>query len=94
MNTWHAEPIDETTTCVYFEPERQSAGLIGRVMMPLFMLVGRRMAHDTLDDLKVYVETGEPSARNTEEVGKAAVTGITLNTPAPDGQRDRFARGA
>lgn len=66
-NTWHAQAIDEATTRVYFEPEVQSAGLLGRLVLPLFMPVLRRLATHILDDLKAYLETGQPSARKQKQ---------------------------
>jgi len=62
-NTWHVEAIDEKTTLVYFEPAIEPAGRVGKVVVPLFVWFARKLAADTLDDLKVYVETGRPSRR-------------------------------
>ena len=69
-NTWHAESVDADTTLVYFEPSLTPAGLLGKIVMPLFMVLGRRMARTTLDDLKVFVETGEPSVGKQKAIAK------------------------
>jgi len=69
-NTWHAEPIDETKTLVYFEPAIEPAGRIGKLMVPIFIRLARKMATDTLNDLKVFVETGEPSERKQKNSGE------------------------
>jgi len=66
-NTWHAEPIDETKTLVYFEPNVEPAGRIGKLVVPVFIRFARKMATDTLDDLKVFVETGQPSERKQKK---------------------------
>jgi polyketide cyclase/dehydrase/lipid transport protein len=62
-NTWNAEPIDDSSTLVYFEPELVPTGRIGRLLLPLLMRMGRRLARETLDDLKVFAESGRPSLR-------------------------------
>lgn len=71
MNTWHVESIDESTTLVYFEPEVQAAGLLGRVILRVFMVFASRLARETLDDLKIFVETGHPSPRKLKKLAKA-----------------------
>ena len=59
------------STLVYFEPEVQAAGWLGRLMLPVFMLFARRLARETLDDLKIFVETGQPSPRKSKKLAKA-----------------------
>jgi len=66
-NKWHVEAIDDETTLVYFEPAIEPASRVGKVMVPLFIRFARKLATDTLDDLKVYVETGRPSQRKQEK---------------------------
>ncbi len=66
-NTWHVEAIDEATTLVYFEPTIEPAGALGKVVVPLFIRFARKLAMDTLDDLKVFVETGRPSKRKQKK---------------------------
>jgi len=67
-NTWHVEAVDEDTTLVYFEPSIEPAGRVGRVVVPLFIQFAGQMANDTLDDLKVFVETGQPSERKRKKL--------------------------
>jgi len=66
-NTWYAKPIDETKTLVYFEPAIEPAGWIGRLVVPMFIRFARSIATDTLDDLKIFVETGQPSERKRKK---------------------------
>jgi len=40
-------------------------------MLPVFMLFARRLAGQTLDDLKIFVETGRPSPRKSKKLAKA-----------------------
>ncbi len=67
-NTWHVDVIDENKTLVYFEPAIEPAGRVGRVVVPLFVRFARKLAMDTLDDLKVFVETGRPSKRKQKKL--------------------------
>lgn len=62
-NSWSVRSVGPGRTAVTFVPSVQSHGLLGQLLLPLFLRLGQKMARDLLDDLRTFVETGQPSPR-------------------------------
>lgn len=69
-NHWYATAIDAERTRVGFRPEVRPHGF-GRLLAPIMLRDGGRMAVILLDDLRMYLETGRPSPRKQRAEDRA-----------------------
>ena len=69
-NTWRVEALGAGRSRVTMDAVVRARGA-GRLAGPILSVVLRRLGRVTLDDLRVYVETGRPSARKARSTAGA-----------------------
>ncbi len=68
-NHWQLIPEGKHTK-VKMHLKIQTQGIIGAMMQPMMKLQMNSITRNILDDLKHYVETGQPSPRKAKELAK------------------------
>ncbi len=69
LNTWSLSKIGDRTK-VSMHLEMQTNGFKGAVMGPIMKMQINKMVAGVIEDLKVYVETGQPSLFKQKELDK------------------------
>lgn len=70
VNHWQLHQEDANATRVDMHLVIVTKGLVGMLMGPVMKRQMSQIADDVVDDLKQYVETGQPSARKAKELAK------------------------
>jgi hypothetical protein len=70
-NRWQVQPLGDQRSRVTVEATLEPRGVIGRFMYVFLRLQLARIGPQFLDDLKHYVEHGEPSARKQRQLRAA-----------------------
>lgn len=70
QNTWRLIPIDSNKTKLKMSMELKVGGIIGKIMKPMMRMQMGKMATNTADDFKYYVETGKPHPRKVKAMKK------------------------
>ncbi|MEM9563324.1 MAG: SRPBCC family protein [Actinomycetota bacterium] len=71
VSTWSLEAVSATETDITIGPRIETLPVIGRLFEIPMRRALEKLYPGLLDDLAVYVETGEPSARKREELAAA-----------------------
>ncbi|MEO1059912.1 MAG: SRPBCC family protein [Actinomycetota bacterium] len=72
VSTWTLEPVSDTETALTIGPRIETLPVIGTLLEIPMRRSLERLYPELLDDLAVFVETGEPSARKREELAARA----------------------
>ena len=68
VSTWSLEPVSDTETEITVGPRIETMPMIGALMEIPMKKALEKLYPELLDDLAVYIETGQPSARKQEEL--------------------------
>lgn len=68
-NNWKLTAVGNKTK-VNMNLQVVTQGFVGAVMRPMMKMQMSKLADNAADDLKIYVETGSPSARKAKELAK------------------------
>ncbi|MGI9605964.1 MAG: SRPBCC family protein [Acidimicrobiales bacterium] len=68
VSSWSLEAVSETETEITIGPRIETMPVIGRVMEIPMRKALETLYPELLDDMAVYVETGEPSPRKQHEL--------------------------
>ena len=68
-NNWKLTAVGSKTK-VNMNLQIVTQGFVGKIMRPMMKMQMNKIADNAVDDLKVYVETGKPSARKAKELAK------------------------
>ncbi|MGI9557907.1 MAG: SRPBCC family protein [Solirubrobacterales bacterium] len=71
-NTWKLKPLGTSRTLVTLDGTIETRG-IGRVMSPMLRLQLNRAINQSVDDLRIYAETGEISERKQRSLAKLGI---------------------
>ena len=69
--TWSLRTVSDTATEITIGPRIETMPVIGRVMEIPMRKALEKLYPELLDDLAVFVETGQPSARKQQELAAA-----------------------
>ena len=70
-NSWQVRATGPNESVVEFRPEIECSFGWGLILAPLFRIGGPWMARRVLEELKYYVENGEPHPRKSKAMRKA-----------------------
>lgn len=68
MSTWSLEPVSDTETEITIAPRVETMPVIGNLMQIPMKKALEKLYPGLLDDMAVFVETGQPSARKQQEL--------------------------
>jgi hypothetical protein len=70
INNWKLTALSNGKTKVDMHLTITTKGFMGKLMGPMMKLQMNKIVESVLDDLKQYIETGQPSARKAKEMAK------------------------
>lgn len=73
-NNWSVQALDAYTSRVAFRAEVEANLFPGLLLMPMIKLYGGRLGRETLEELKYYVEEGQPHPRKVKAQRKQMQT--------------------
>ena len=68
VSTWSLEPVSDAETEITVGPRIETMPMIGLLMEIPMKKALEKLYPELLNDLAVYIETGEPSARKQQEL--------------------------
>jgi len=68
-NKWRLSKSGNQTK-VNMNLQIETQGFVGTIMKPMMKMQMKTLADNAVDDLKIFVETGKPSARKAKELAK------------------------
>ena len=75
-NNWQVREVTPNESVVEFQPEVECSFGWWLILAPLFRIWGPWMARRVLEELKYYVENGEPHPRKGKSMGKATTESL------------------
>jgi len=69
-NSWKLEPINNAQSKLTMKIAMQVGGFMGLLMKPMMKMQMTKMANNTSDDFKYYVENGKPSESKLKAMKK------------------------
>lgn len=73
VSTWTLKKISEVETEITLGPRIEVLPIIGTLLQIPMKRALNKLYPELINDLKIYVETGEPSTRKREELEKASL---------------------